>query len=89
MLYESIERMWTPSPAIPLNIMFLSCMHALNECGQRVSRKKFENKKTKNSVCMKGFKYKYILCCMNLLNECGRQVQQSLLILFSSLVCMP
>ena len=29
-------------------------------------------------ACVKGFKYKYILCCMNLLNKCGLQVQQSL-----------
>ena len=30
-LYACIEWMWTKSPTIPLNIMFLSCMHVLNE----------------------------------------------------------
>ena len=38
MLYESIERMLTKSPAIALDIMFLYCMHVLNECAQRVQK---------------------------------------------------
>ena len=86
MLYESIERMWTPSPAIPLNIMFLSCVHDFNECGQRVPKKPL---RFYFSVLFESIERMWtqsptiplnimLLCCIHVLNECGRKVQQSL-----------